>query len=79
MYVLVFTCTIHLLLHQIQVRYLNYSRYQSIRPPLTMGQGELLLGVGVGMGEEEVRLRTSFLQKTAQVLVKLSQPLVTGQ
>jgi hypothetical protein len=48
-------------LHQIQVRCLNYSRYQSIRPLLTMGQGGLLLGVGVGVGE--FRFRTYFLPK----------------
>ncbi len=53
-------------LHQIQVR------YQSIRPPSTMGQGGLLLCVGVGAWE--VRYRTYFFsQKIAQVLVNWSQ------
>jgi hypothetical protein len=35
-------------IHQTQVRYLNLSRYQSIRPPLTEDQGGLLLGIGGG-------------------------------
>jgi hypothetical protein len=54
MYVLVYTCTIQKFsLHQIQIQHQNYSRYQSIRPPLTLGQGGggLLLVVGVGEGE----------------------------
>jgi hypothetical protein len=48
-------------LHQIQVRYryLSNFRYQFFRPPLTMGQGGLLLRVGEG--KVEVRYRTSFL------------------
>jgi hypothetical protein len=58
MYVQVHSCTSKFSLHQILVRYLSSSRYQSIRPPLTMG---LLQGVGVG--DREVRYRTSFSPK----------------
>ncbi len=47
--------------HQIQVRYLNLYRYQSIRPLLTKAQRGFLLGVGDGGGE--VRYRTLFPYK----------------